>query len=98
MLQSRNKTSFTYALFNYLVENENIISKVPVDLTINEVAIFPIKHVYMGMLAWACDVYFNFSLWFEEDNEFSLVQKANSNVSVLNKQSALGPTETPFTC
>lgn len=51
MLQSRNKTSFTYALFNYLVENENIISKVPVDLTINEVAIFPIKHVYVGMLA-----------------------------------------------
>lgn len=48
MPQSRNKTSFTYVMSYYLVENENINSKVPVDLTINEVAIFPIKHVLRG--------------------------------------------------
>lgn len=36
------------SFFYFLVENENINSKVPVDLTINEVAIFPIKHVLRG--------------------------------------------------
>lgn len=48
MPQSRNKTSFTYGMSYYLVENESINSKVPVDLTINEVAKFPTKHVLRG--------------------------------------------------